>query len=360
VLAVGCHAAPSDSAITPHDPCLSDSWRPALEVPAHADPSFDPDTGLWAHVARFGPLYLTAEGPPFPADDVQAIVHDVFFPYFPTVLDAGSGPEDRRRVFLLCDEDEGQRIGFWQAATDLRRTNRSRTVLVGQPRVPEAIDETTPGVRLPPGAVDAELPEDAASARAVYEGDEVRAEGWISAAAVDIVIEREAPSERARLVVDGILVAAEGAEVAVYDAPGGAAFAWISTSVFPTSSTRVRKLDERAGFVLVDVFDVTEVGVVGWIEVEAFEARPPELASPWRGKGGGGGWTSSNMSRLERGTLLIHEASELVVGVVTETREFRCVGPCEEPAPRIEISACEHDFRVRALRPSTSSLLCPN
>lgn len=343
-----------ETPIEPADRCLPDSWRPALDVPPHADLDFDPHTALWADVVRSGPLYPAAEGPPFPAEDLQAVDEPVS--YEVGVLDSGDESSDRRRLFLLCDEIS-YRIGFWQAAEDLRHTNRSHALLVGQPRIPESVSAATPGIRFPPGAVEVEITDDASSVRATYEDGEIRAEGWISAELVDIVIERETPAEQHGSLVDGVLVMPE---ITVWDAPDGVAFAWLSVST--AAPTWVRRLDESPGFVLVRLLADADpnISVVGWIDVEAFEARSVRIATARPGKGGSGGIGGSRITTLEPGTLLVHEASELVVGVVNEAEQFWCVEQCEEPAPRVEVYACEHEFRVRAIRPATSPRLCPS
>lgn len=329
--------------------CLADSWRPALEVPPHANPDFDTDTGLWAEVVRPGPLRPTAEGSPIPPQDLEFFA-DEFEPYTATVLDAGEGPEDRRWVFLLCDEGH-HRIGVWHSASDLRRTNRSRTTLVVTSAIPKVVDDTTSGVRLPPGAVDAEDPGDATSARASFHGIHFRAEGWISAAVVDIVAQTE-PPPFGSYFVDGALV---GSEVTVLDSPGGTAFAWFPASHRPRL---VLGVDERAGFVLID-FVAPDATLFGWVEASAFEADSPKTLPRGKGGTGGRGVTGRHMTTLEPGTLLVHEASETVLGVVVEAGEYACVDACEEPTPRIVIVACAHTIDLRALRPSTSARLCP-
>jgi hypothetical protein len=339
------------SAPAPAPACLADSWRPALEVPAHASPSFAIDTGLWAEVVRPGPLHPTAEGSPVPTQDLELFAEE-FTPYTATVLDAGEGPEDRRRILLLCDEGH-HRMGLWHAANDLRRTNRSRTLLVGAPAIPKVVDETTPGVDLPAGAVEAEDPGDATTAtlaRASFDGIHFRAEGWISAAVVDIVAQTETTPPESYFV-DGVLV---GSEVTVHDSPGGTAFASFHASDWPRL---VRRLDERSGFVLVR-FGAHDATLVGWVEASAFEAHPPEILTRGKAGRGGRGMSGRHMTTLEPGTLLVHEASEVVVGVVVQAAQYVCADACEEPAPRVVIIACDHRIDLRALRPSTSARLC--
>ncbi|MFV8750891.1 hypothetical protein ACNOYE_10115 [Nannocystaceae bacterium ST9] len=263
----------------------------------------------------------------------------------PSSYEAAVLDSQGERVFLLC-EQSGHRIGFWQGVEDLRPTNRSSALLVARPPIPEIIDEFTPGVRLPPGVAFVGGPGDALTIHATYDGD-VHAEGLISAAAIDIMFESTKTLAPERF--DGVLV---GSAIAVFDAPDGVAFAWI-----PSGETWARELDTRPGFVLVRFWDGDAV-VVGWVDVAAFEERPPKVVSQ-KGGGGGTNYHGPYMTRLERGTLLVHEASEIVVGVITETRDQMCAGPCEEPAPRVVIRACEHEFELRALRPTTSNRLCP-
>ena len=353
----GCRASQPEPP-PDRESCLPDSWRPRLDVPAHLDPSFDPDTGLWAWAERFGPLFPAAEGQAFSTDDVRAL-DEPFESYELSVLDPGEGPDARRRVYSLCDEGD-VRIGFWQAAQDLRATNHSPALLVAASSIPQW-GERTPGVRLPAGVAEVERDEGASSLRASYDDGWLRAEGWISAALVDVVSGRET-TKREPGLVDGVLVAPQ---VVFHDAPDGDAFAWLDVS--RSAATWVRVLDERTGFVLVDLvlLDANpglrpDVEVVGWIADEAFEARPTQLAPTRVEKGGGGGHHrhGPDTTKLEVGTLLVHEASQSVVGVVTEATDFWCEGPCEEPAPRVTLHACEHEFDLRALRPSSSARLC--
>jgi hypothetical protein len=320
-------------------PCPS-----VLDVPAHADPNFEPDTGLWAWVVGPGSVYASKDSRH--RADVRSPTE--FDPYRVEVLDVGEGPMKSRRVFVLCDEVD-LRLGYWQAARDLQPTNRERTLLVGQAPIPAIIDETTPGVRLPPGVAQVEMPTASSPVRARYEGFALRVEGWIAASSVDVVAQTETSTPEYGLI-DGEIV---GGEVAVHDAPGGVAFAWFSPSWPPLS---VRRLDTRDDFVLVRYSD--EVTVVGWIAAAAFESRPPRIQLPQVAKGGGGGMRGSDITRLERGTLLVDQYTDIVLGVVMEPTDFRCWGPCEEPAPVVESWACGHDFQLRAIRPHQSPRSC--
>jgi len=323
---------------------LPPEWGQNLDKPPYAALTFAPkNLAKRAESRRTGSLFVAAKGPQWlPREhsplDLDGDAEPIIYP----VLDPGEGRSTARRVQLLC-EQPAHRISLWRGARDLRRTNRVDTVLL--PRRSQKPNTTvTPGLRVPAGthfklgrATDTHT-------MTTYSDEQLWARGWIDSDTLDVVWTLSvAQIVDAQKPTDGVL---KGTVVRLRDQPGGHLFARIHNDY----ETEIRIVETREGSVLVEA-RLNEVVVVGWVDAKNVSPAKASTSS-LIGKGGGGARLVKDVPwvTVRRGSLLVHEPSEQVVGVVTWDTTFTCDGACSLPA-RVWVDACEGQLAVRVIPP---------
>jgi len=329
-------------------PELPPDWGQNLVMPAFADFTFDPKKlSTQTTVRRPGHLFAAATGTRWPARARKRLESEDVEPATYPVLNSGEGRQLSRRVQLLCTHP-AHRVWIWRAGKVLQRTARLDSVLLPRRQVEGPPTAKTPGLRVRAGVPLKIRQSSGTKTLAAYRDDSISARGWIESELVDIVWGATAPkgdvtpshvsSQDHKLLGD---------VVSVRDRPRGSVFARIDNEF----QQEVRILERQVGAVLVEA-EFDEVTIVGWVDAANVSAARLHSAS-LIGKPGTRAryWNLSDPWTLVlRGSLLVDEYSEQVVGVTTWDTTFACDGPCVE-TPRVWVEACGYELAVRVVRP---------